>query len=157
MADVAVPYVFRLFWIAPILAGALLALSSLSNYLAAESSADWMPVDAEIIRIGGQRGFLVSQQWGTYRWRQGGSEYTGSDIDCCKGSWGDYFAEAGTRQSGDRVQAFIDPADPSRAVLRTGSQRHCLMPVGVGIALVCAGVIIRRRILTGDIARSRHM
>lgn len=152
-----VPIIFRLFWIAPMLAGALMALSGAQNMIAAENSAAWTPVDADIIRVGGQRGWLVSKHWGTYQWRLGETVYTGSDIDCCHGSWGDWFESTGEKKQGDRVTVFVDPENPARAVAITGAAAHCWKPIGVGIALIAAGLFIRWRIMADDAHRTRSL
>lgn len=153
----SVPLVFRLFWIAPILAGALMALSGAQNMMAAEESAAWMPVDAEVIRVGGQGGWLVTKRWGTYQWRQGEVVYTGSDIDCCHGTWGDWFEAEGEKKVGDRITVHLDPENPARAVVLTGAGLHCWKPIGIGVALIVAGVFIRRRIEGDDAGNSRRM
>lgn len=149
-----VPLVFRIFWIAPILIGAIVILSAAQKYSDAEASAQWTPVTAKISRIGGQRGFLMSQMWGSYRWERNGKSYEGSEIDCCGSKWDTWFKDAGTKKDGDEVTAWVDPADPARAVLVTGTSARCLMPIAAGLVLIAAGFWIRLRI-TADVGIDR--
>lgn len=149
------PVVFRLFWIAPMLAGALMAVSGVQNMTAAENSTAWTPVDATVIRVGGQQGWLVTKRWGTYQWRLGDTVYTGSEIDCCHGTWSDWFERAGEKKQGDAVTVFVDPDNPARAVAVTGAGRHCWKPLAVGAGLLVAGLFIRRRITADAAHRTR--
>lgn len=153
-----VPLVFRIFWIAPIVVGAILAASTMQKVQSADASAGWHTTPAKIFNVGGQRGWLLSQQWGSYRWTYNGKEYTGSEIDCCGSKWGTYFDRAGVKKNGDEVVAFVDPADPARAVLMTGKSLRCYAPVLTGIAMIVAGLWIRKRITAdaGNDERNRR-
>lgn len=151
------PVIFRLFWIAPILGGALLMLSALQDVQRGEDSASWTPVQAEITRVGGQRGWLITNLWGTYRWELGGQVYDGSEIACCGADWNDLFEETGEKKVGDKVTAWVNPADPTMAVLNTGVRTGCWFSVLAGIALIVAGVVLRKRVLVDEVGQGRGM
>lgn len=151
-----VPVVFRLFWIAPILAGAMLALSTFQEIQRGEDSAGWTPVEAEITRFGGQRGWFTGQYWGTYRWEFAGREYTGSEVVCCGADWGDYLAQAGNVAVGDRARIYLNPTDPADAVLITGTRTACWYKALAGIGLIVAGVVLRRRIQADVVSDPRR-
>lgn len=143
-----VPIFARALWVAPIVLGCILLYRVGGQWIEAERSAEWVPVSATIIQVGGQRGLLTSQSWGSYRWRFAGQTYEGSEIDCCQGEWGDWFAVAGKHQKGDTVTAFVDADQPHRAVLMAGDTRNCRLPGVVGVALFAVGLWLRRRIET---------
>ncbi len=152
------PVIFRLFWIAPILGGALLMLSALQDVQRAEDSAGWTPVQAEITRVGGQkRRWWSTKRWGSYRWELGGQAYEGSEIACCGADWNDLFEETGEKKPGDPVTAWVNPADPTMAVLSTGVRTGCWLSVLAGIALIVAGVVVRKRILVDEVGQGRGM
>lgn len=147
---VEMPIVFRLFWIAPMLAGALLAVSAAKDLMRAEESAMWIATDAEVTRVGGQRGIFVTKAWGTYQWYGAGQLQTGSEVACCGRNWSDYFEAHGERKVGDKVTVFVNPDNPADAVLMSGKSVGCYLPIGVGAALIAAGVFLRRRILADN-------
>lgn len=154
MSAADVPMIFRIFWIAPIAVGAITILFGAQNMMRAEASPQWKPVTAEIYRLGGQKGFLMSQQWGSYRWEINGRAYEGSEIDCCGSKWGHFLAESGPRETGSKVTAYVDPQDPSFAVLQTGKTLRCWLPLLTGLGLIAAGLWVRK-LITADVGVDR--
>lgn len=148
MSSTDVPMIFRIFWIAPIAVGVITILSGAQNFSRAEASVQWKPATAEIYRLGGQRGFFMSQQWGSYRWEVAGRAYEGSDVDCCGSKWDHFLSEPGERAIGDRVTVYVDPADPASAVLVPGRSARCWMPLLTCLGLIAAGLWVRQRITT---------
>lgn len=151
------PVIFRLFWIAPILGGALLVLSALQDVQRAEDSAGWTPVQAKILRVAGQRGWLITNRWGSYSWEMAGQRHEGSEVACCGADWNDLFEEGGEMKAGDIVTAWVNPADPTMAVLSTGVRTGCWFTLLAGIALIVAGVVVRKRILADEVGQGRGM
>jgi hypothetical protein len=145
---VPVPMIFRIFWIAPIIVGVIVSLTVAQNVMRADASAHWKPVSATLFRIGGQKRFLLSQSWGSYRWEFSGKAYEGSEINCCGGQWDEWLDQVGEKKDGETVTAYINPANPADAVLITGRSAGCLSPLLTALALVAAGFWIRKRILS---------
>lgn len=148
-----IPWMFRLFWILPILTGAIVATNVLLDLQRAERSTGWQAVDATVVRVGGQRGLLRDQRWGEYRWEYGGRELRGSDASCCGGGWGDFIAQQGEVKPGDPVRIYIDADDPTRAVLVTGSSWRCFLPLIAAALLAGAGLYLRHRITADEVGR----
>lgn len=165
-----VPYIFRIFWIAPMLGGALLMLSAWNDIQAADASAQWQRIDGRIIQIIESRGgmFRAGGRWGEYAWEYDGKHYTGSEVDCCSSrNWSDVVEVAGVEAAGvgadvttgevsrigagARIDVFINPENPERAVLMTGTVRGCYVPILVGLALMMVGMWIRKRIMSDDV------
>lgn len=171
-----VPLIFRIFWIAPMLGGALLIFSTWGDIQTADSSAQWMRIDGEIVEIAqGRSGWFGGGMWGTYAWEYGGRRYTGSEVDCCSSrNWQDAVETVlradgrnGSSDSasgpaaigpGTRLDVYVDPKDPAKAVLITGAFMGCYVPILAGFGLIAAGMWIRKRIMADDVgSASRGM
>lgn len=150
------------------LGGALLMLSAWHDIQAADASAQWRRIDGRIIQIIESRGgmFSAGGRWGEYAWEYDGKHYTGSEVDCCSSrNWNDVVEAASVDAdinsgevsrigAGTRIDVFINPENPGRAVLMTGTVYGCYVPIFAGLALMVAGVWIRKRIMGDDVGVS---
>lgn len=122
--------------------GAFFLVMGVREWRLAAASASWPAVPAEITssevhvqsstgrRAGGGGSIALI----TYRYLKDGTERTGNRIHFrVQGPWSGGPAGLHARYSvGSVVQAFVDPSDPSRAVLEPGQDWTNVLPFGMG-------------------------
>jgi hypothetical protein len=136
--------------------GAFFVTMGVREWLVAADSRTWTEVSAVITssevhsqrRTGRRGGGSVAVV--TYRYLAAGEERTGSRVHFrVQGPW-DGGPEGLSRRYpvGQSVRAFVDPSDPSRAVLEPGSDWTNALPIAMGVLamITCLGLatIVRR-------------
>lgn len=138
--------------------GAFFVTMGVREWLVAADSRTWTEVPAVVTssevhsprRTGRRGGGGGSVAVVTYRYRAAGEERTGNRVHFrVQGPW-DGGPEALARRYvvGQSVQAFVDPSDPSLAVLEPGSDWTNVLPIAMGLLamIACMGLatIVRR-------------
>ena len=138
--------------------GAFFVTMGVREWLVAADSRTWTEVPAVVTssevhaqrRTGRRGGGSGSIAVVTYRYVAAGEERTGNRVHFrVQGPW-DGGPEGLSRRYvvGQSVQAFVDPSDPSRAVLEPGSDWTNALPIAMGMLamLTCLGLamIVRR-------------
>ena len=128
-------------------AGAYVMATGAGPYWARQQSLAWPAVDASIVRSSVEQ---HTDKYGTsdwasveYRYVVDGAPHTGTVVRFGPVEF-DREGAAATVQAypaGAHVQAFVDPADPARAVLdRSVISAQAAWKLGVGLSLLLTGV-----------------
>ena len=124
----------------PIIMGASLLLTSLSDLANNSAAIDWPETSGTINDVTANRGLLFSgESYLSYAYTVDGRDYSGYRISFGGGSASDY-------RQGQEVSVYYDPANIRESVLEPGFKRGNLFMLLVGLGLIFVGKTLWARL-----------